>query len=202
MDEGVNLALQCLSNFGDRGLAIFEASLAILSRNMTVRCAAIPGDTQANIGGWANPDGRLIVTVDPTKFCALDEGQRAWLLFHEILHAALQRGHDPEIDSLDPEHRKQMDRVYGCIALCYENAAQPTKCMCAQCFGTVTCDPICELYNSDCGATCPCPARSGQYYSACSTCLALCPSGLSCFGYSYCDPVGQSSICPPVTCGA
>jgi hypothetical protein len=202
MEEGVDSAAQCLPDLGQRGLDIYLASYNILSRRLSFRCAPIAGAPQATISGWDNPNGRLVVTVDPVKYCALNEEQRGWILYHEILHAALQSGHEPEIEALEEEHRKQLDRVYACMALCYNNKGRATKCMCAQCLGTVTCDPLCDPYNADCGATCPCPARSGQYYSACSTCLALCPSGLSCFGWSYCDPVGQSAVCPPQTCGA
>jgi hypothetical protein len=200
MEEGTNLALQCLSNFGDRGVAIFEAALNTLSRNMTVQCAAIPGETQAQVGGWNHPQGTLTVTVDPTKFCALSEGQRAWLLFHEILHAALRYSHNPSVEKLPLDQRNQLDRIYGCIALCYTHASDPTRCMCAQCLGTVTCDPLCAAFKSDCGATCPCPEKDNEYFTTCSQCLVACPSGLACFGYSTCDPVGQSHVCLPVTC--
>ncbi|HXF64282.1 MAG TPA: hypothetical protein VNK95_21820 [Caldilineaceae bacterium] len=200
MEEGVNLALQCLANFGDRGVAIYESSFNTLSRNITIRCAAIPGETEATIEGWENRQGPLTITVDPAKFCGYGEGQRAWLLYHEVLHAALRRGHNPRIDALPLEQRKQLDRVYGCIALCYTNQADPTQCMCAQCLKTRTCDPVCANFKQDCGATCPCPARQGKYYTTCSQCLAECPSGLSCAGYSTCDPVGHTPSCPPVTC--
>jgi hypothetical protein len=200
MEEGTLFALQCLANFGDRGVAIYESAFNTLTRNLTIRCAAIPGDREATMEGWANPRGRLILTLDPVKYCALNEGQRAWLLFHEILHAALQRGHDPAVDALPLDQRKQLDRIYGCMALCYNNASHPTQCMCAQCLGVVTCDPICAAFDQDCGATCPCPSREGEYFTTCSQCLVECPSGLGCFGYSYCEPVGHSHICAPVTC--
>ena len=200
MEEGVNFALQCFGDLGERGVAMYEAAFNTLARQMTVRCASIPGDTQANIGGWDDPQGILRVTVDPAKFCELDEGQRAWLMFHEILHPALQFSHNPAVKNLPLAQRNQIDRLYGCVALCYTHKGVATKCMCAQCLDTVTCDPLCAAFNSDCGATCPCPAMNNKYYSTCNECLAGCPNGLTCKGYLTCTPVGQSSSCPPVTC--
>ena len=205
MQQGVDDAAQCLPNFGDRGVEFYMRTYDILSRNMIIRCQTLDGPPQAAIENWANPDPNspLIVIVDPSpdKYCGLSDEQRGWILYHEILHAAIKDGHDHDVEKLPEEQRKQLDRVYGCMALCYNNKSDPTKCMCAQCFGTVTCDPLCTPFKSDCGATCPCPAKNNEYFTTCSSCLASCPSGLGCFGYSYCDPVGQDEICsPPFTC--
>jgi hypothetical protein len=201
MAAGVERAANCLPDFGDRGVDLYMRTYNVLERNMRIRCAPIPGEPQATIQGWDNPNGRLTVTVDPVKYCALNTEQREWILYHEILHAGFQTAHDPDAENLPEEQRKQLDRVYGCMALCYNNKADPTKCMCAQCFGTITCDPICAAFKSDCGATCPCPDKNDKYYNTCSSCLADCPSGLNCFGYVFCEPVGHSPLCePPPTC--
>jgi hypothetical protein len=202
IQEGVDIAANCLPSFGQRGVDFYMKTYDILAREMTIQCAPIDGVPQATIENWENPRGHLIVTVDPAKYCGLTDEQRGWILYHEVLHAALRRGHIPGSDALDEEHRKQIDRVYGCMALCYNNKSDPSKCMCAQCFGTVTCDPICAAFKSDCGATCPCEVSNNEYYPTCIKCLTGCPSGLNCFGYSYCNPVGQSAACPPVLCPA
>jgi hypothetical protein len=200
LEESVDRGLQCFDDMGDPGLKLYEKTVDVIGREINVTCAPI-ANFEATLEGWENPDGPLELTVDPVKYCNMDDIQRAWILFHEILHAAMQRPHDPAAEQLEEEHRKQMDRIYGCMGFCYNNETRPTKCMCAKCFNTVTCDPLCARALTDCGATCPCPARSGQYYLTCDTCLALCPAGLSCFGWSYCDMVGHSPVCPPVTCG-
>jgi len=200
MSEGIDNAANCLPDIGPRALDLYLKSYNLQKRKMTFQCAAIPGNPQATIGGWDRPRGPLTVTVDPAKYCKLDNDQRGWILYHEVLHATLRSGHKADVEALPEEHRKQLDRVYGCMALCYNNKAHPTRCMCAQCLGTVTCDPICLPYDSDCGATCPCVTQNNKYFSTCTGCLVDCPSGLGCFGTSYCEPVGQSPVCPPQTC--
>jgi hypothetical protein len=199
MEESVDRGLQCFDDMGDPGLKLYEKTVDVIGRDFNITCAPI-ANFEATIEGWENADGPLNLTVDPAKYCKMDGIQRSWILFHEILHAAMQRPHDPAAEQLEEEHRKQMDRIYGCMGYCYNNENRPTKCMCAKCFNTTTCDPLCSRALNDCGATCPCPARSGQYYLTCDTCLALCPAGLSCFGWDYCDMVGHSPVCPPVTC--
>jgi hypothetical protein len=197
MELGVERASNCLTNFGDRGLEFYLKAFSVLERGMSFRCEPLEGITEAAIGNWADPQANLVVFVDPVRYCKLNEEQREWVLFHEILHASTQTGHDKAVESLPEEERKQLDRVYGCMALCYNNQADPTKCMCAQCFGTITCDPICEAFKSDCGAKCPCPGADIFYYNTCFECLSGCPSGLSCFGFNHCNPVGHSPQCTP-----
>jgi hypothetical protein len=47
-----------------------------------------------------------------------------------------------------------------------------------------------------CSYKCPCPSGSnaGKAFATCLECLEVCPSGLACFGYSYCEPIGSN--CP------
>jgi hypothetical protein len=49
---------------------------------------------------------------------------------------------------------------------------------------------------SKCQYQCPCPSgpHAGQIFQSCADCLATCPSGLACFGYGYCIPIGAN--CP------
>jgi hypothetical protein len=197
LELGVERASNCFSQFGDRGVEFYLRTYDVLSRNMTIKCEPIPGPPQAAIGNWADPNATLVLIVDPEKYCQLNDEQQEWILYHEVLHAALQKGHDPQEEALPEEHRKQIDRVYGCMAMCYNNQAAPTKCMCARCFNVLTCDPICAAFNSDCGATCNCGAAKDKYAATCADCLEICPSGLGCFGFQTCDPVGHSPICMP-----
>jgi hypothetical protein len=69
------------------------------------------------------------------------------------------------------------------------NAAQSTACDC--------CPP--QTCQGPCQYQCPCPSgpNAGKIFSTCAECLAACPSGLACFGYQYCTPVGTScATCP------
>jgi hypothetical protein len=50
-----------------------------------------------------------------------------------------------------------------------------------------------------CQYQCPCPSgpNAGKIFATCAECLAVCPSGLACFGYLYCIPIGSNcATCP------
>lgn len=52
---------------------------------------------------------------------------------------------------------------------------------------------------SVCSYQCPCPSgpNAGKIFASCAGCLAACPSGLACFGYEYCVPIGSNcATCP------
>jgi hypothetical protein len=103
----------------------------------------------------------------------------------------------------DPR-RADVDRMYACQDLCFKPPGSVTQCACATCLDTNKCDPRCDMSlgfqmcPDDQGAWCPCLTRL-QWYPKCSDCLAGCPSGLACFGFSTCIPVNKG-LCKPRTC--
>lgn len=82
---------------------------------------------------------------------------------------------------------------------CINGSCCPNQQVC----GTQCCPPGQSCINGTCQGTCsyqcPCPGgpNGGKIYATCSECLAACPTGLACFGYLYCVPLGNNcGTCP------
>jgi hypothetical protein len=79
---------------------------------------------------------------------------------------------------------------------CVNGSCCPNQNVC----GDQCCQPGEACVNGSCQATCqyqcPCPSgpNAGKVFATCAECLAVCPSGLACFGYLYCTPMGSN--CP------
>ena len=148
-----------------------------------------------------NFDAHGAITIGEEAFCALDPREQLGILFHEVSHLD-DPAHVPEQEAAP--NRADVDRMYACQDLCFKPPNAVTQCACATCLNTSKCDMRCDqslgfqMCPDDLGAWCPCPTRF-QWYPTCSTCLAECPSGLGCFGFSSCLPVNKG-LCSKRTC--
>jgi hypothetical protein len=155
--------------------------------------------------GWFDT-GTVNISVNPTRFDALDADAQVLTILHEMLHELGE--HDSEIKNTPGLRIDEIDPTQACAITCAPTTLRPsspaTKCSCATCLHTNICDPRCASFlpcKPDMGFQCPCPT-SGAYYleTQCSICLADCPSGLACSGYSYCKGIsvscGDAATCP------
>jgi hypothetical protein len=139
-------------------------------------------------------EGSPTILINPFKLeknLGTDFG-RAGTICHELMHYSALGLHNPA-DLRSPRSR-ELDPVSACETICFNPPDIATKCHCATCLGTDICDPRCQPYmdcNPDMGARCPC-FWNQQWYPTLSECLADCPSGLLCFGYSYCEHLDVS----------
>lgn len=146
-------------------------------------------------------DPHVSISVNEDAFCALAPPDQLAILFHELTHLD-DPSHVPEQETAP--NRADVDRMYACQDLCFKPPSSVTQCACATCLNTTKCDSRCDAKlgfqtcPDDLGAWCPCPTRL-QWYPSCSSCLAGCPSGLGCFGFSFCVPVNKG-LCTPRTC--
>jgi hypothetical protein len=146
-----------------------------------------------------DPHGEIVINED--AFCGLGGSDQLATLFHEMTHFD-DPSHIPE-QEVAP-NRADVDRMYACQDLCFKPPSSVTQCACATCLNTTKCDPRCDMSlgfqmcPDDFGAWCPCLSRL-KWYPKCSECLAGCPGGLGCFGFSTCIP-DNKGLCMPKTC--
>jgi hypothetical protein len=115
------------------------------------------------------------LTVNPRSFSARTAENQRQLLFHEMLHELGEHDTslltDPRITEIDPTE--------ACAATCQPSSAGgrilTTRCSCALCLGTDTCDPRCAAYAPCLGP--PIPALHGRF--PCSDCAIDPITGLS-----------------------
>jgi hypothetical protein len=215
--HGMGVGLTCLQHYKDTGLSL-EMMFHYVARDVVVHCTAIPPKPGEGIVGarlhncgagqpcpsFNDPSSPIEIDVNTNFFFGLDERDQASTMFHEMLHLNFG-GHGGRPPEWDP--------VESCQALCFgagshpDGAMNPTQCSCATCLRTSKCDPRCKILPSceqeGLGFLCPCPtgANAGRLFRTCSECLATCPSGLGCFGYSTCIPITQSGCdSTPVSC--
>ncbi len=91
------------------------------------------------------PIGASPVEVNTSTFFSMTPQQQRQLLFHEFLHAEWEKNHDPAIEA-DPATRDEKDQIYACAAMCFDPNA--SKCSCAACLGTDTCDERCKGFGA------------------------------------------------------
>lgn len=129
--------------------------------------------------------------INMETFKAKSENEQRRLLFHEMLHELGLH----EVDPAKIPRVNEVDPTQACVETCWPNDFS-TKCSCATCLGTNTCDLRCSSFRS-CNPVmafrCPCPFKETKFYKTCGECLTGCPSGLSCFGFSTCEPVSVAS---------
>jgi hypothetical protein len=139
-------------------------------------------------------EGSPTILINPFKLeknLGTDFG-RAGTICHELMHYSALGLHNPA-DLLSPRSR-ELDPVSACETICFNPPDIATKCHCATCLGTDICDPRCSPYldcDPDMGARCPC-FWNQKWYPKLSECLADCPSGLLCFGFSFCEHLDVS----------
>src|SRR5207237_2497120 len=105
---------------------------------------------------YRDPSGPIHIDVNWGNFSQLSDYEQASALFHELMHL-LFGGHNAK--NKQYSRYDEDDRTTACEHLCFRPAGT-TKCSCATCLGTTSCDQRCAIH-PDCdpqlGFTCPCP---------------------------------------------
>jgi hypothetical protein len=188
--HGMSVGLGCLKENGATELQL-HMMFHYVARDIRIICGATKNpeaDASLRRESWLDVTTPVIITVNtrPDKFFSRDETTRAQTMWHEMIHAQ----HGPHDKKLKGSGRyEELDPTEACEDLCF--GSDPiTKCSCARCLGTTDCDRRCQRY-LDCDQftyICPCPVGQNAFrsFETCSACLAICPSGLACFGYHTC----------------
>ncbi len=210
MKQKLNAAFQqgldCMAKHKAYGLehALIDA---FFRTPVDVKCVSIPPKNGYTVLAHTMQAFPWPLSLNPTAwiqvnsdiFCDMSDTDQLATLFHESMHL-LYPDHEPnqEHDS----RRTKVDPFYACAQMCF-HPEDSSQCECATCLATTKCDERCSSFKmcaDDFGAWCPCPINS-RWYSSCTQCLIECPSGLACFGYSYCDPqpgdCNTAETCPP-----
>jgi hypothetical protein len=201
--------LGCMKHYGDTDITALLSEIRT-TRNVRFLCptkqppnllASVPSNT------WMDWGGSVTISVYP-NFFTLSPPEQVAVIFHELQHVS-GFGHNPDEQNFPIPNRDEADRIYACTVLCFgedgSKAVLPTRCTCAKCLETNKCDPRCTSL-TDCSPgvsfMCPCPQGPNAYkrFPTCAQCLSVCPSGLSCFGYSTCYVIGDLSCKTPTTC--
>jgi hypothetical protein len=160
-----------------------------------------PCEAHLDPASYRDPTAPIHIDVDYGCFTTqLSDYEQAKTLFHELMHV-LVGGHN--LNNQTYSRYEEADRTTACENLCF--GPDPTsKCSCATCLGTTTCDQRCSIHpecDPQLGFACPCPTgpNAGKLFATCAACLARCPSGLSCFGFSTCTAQYRGCGSPP-TC--
>lgn len=107
-----------------------------------------------NFAQWCGvtcPDpGANRIYVDVSALDRLPQAQQLGTLFHELTHGSIGVHTDVVVNSeiesgatrRDALMRRYVDRVDACEAYCFGDS--PTRCACATCLDTRTCDPRCS----------------------------------------------------------
>jgi hypothetical protein len=210
-DTAIRTGLECMRHF-DATEILLDVMFSYVARDLVFGCIASCPSGQHCVGttpssSISNPANPVQINLPPIFFSdTLSDYDREAVLWHEFLHSALGYFHDP--NDLDSSRRFERDRIYACETLCFSRNydtrdSEPTRCSCAVCLKTTSCDKRCDLYK-DCDPTfyfaCPCPKGPNAFkqFRTCSKCVTVCPTGLNCFGYSTCIP--KSVGCEAVHC--
>jgi hypothetical protein len=208
-DAAIRVGLECMQHY-DATEILLDVMFSYVARDLVFGCIAKCPNGNQCVGstppGSVNDPGQPVEILLPPVFFTLSDYDQQAILWHEFLHSALGYHHSKA--DLASSRKFEKDRVYACETLCFgrnydTKDVTPTKCSCAVCLKTTSCDKRCRLYeNCDpvFGFICPCPVgpTALHEYPDCPTCLAKCPQGLSCFGYSTCIP--RSVSCKAVSC--
>ena len=178
---------RCFQNVGMFGEAIEVQKAAV--RPFQLVCEAGPTGRRAAIDLLRAYDtvAELQVTINTTQWTAMDSSFRERILFHEMLHIALDDIHHPALEGLrntNDDRWRELDRVSSCTSLCYN--PNPTRCECARCLRKRECTPPCdrlrECYSRTLSGICPCPSDRQRWYETIFECAGACSSGVECFG--------------------
>ena len=190
--------IACLNRLGEKAKAKKLLALYVGRQNDKITIVCDSKNYYDGIGFFSD---KIKIHINMTSFLEKSANVQRRLLFHEMLHEFGEH----EVDPSNIPRVSEVDPTEACAETCWPDTFT-TKCSCATCLRTNTCDPRCETfreYDPVLAFRCPCPFKDTKFYKTCSECLSSCPSGLSCFGFSTCEPVSVASeICgdTPTSC--
>jgi hypothetical protein len=204
LKHGMGVGFECMRHNKAHDLML-DMMFHYVARDLVWNCVprSKPDSCRARLArhSYYNPGTPVEINVET---CFFDEGEysQSSILWHEMLHNHFG---PHKIKPKGSAFFDNFDQVESCERMCF--GPEPvTKCNCARCLRTNVCDERCKIYQ-DCtpnqtGYVCPCPKGPNKFriFPTCSQCLAVCPSGLACFGYSKCIPVSVGCQTVPLKC--
>ncbi len=175
--EAIQQGIECMHRYGRPDLAV-KLAHNYATRPFIFNCASCTDQAQITI--WPDPTMPVVLTVCDEFFKGDANWQRS-TMFHEMEHLS-EPPHDPTIEEQAGDKNWEVDPIYACESLCFNNAA--SQCSCATCLRSTICNRRCAGLaecNPELGAQCLCPSRR-KWYNTFGECAVACPSGLACFG--------------------
>ena len=206
---------KCLRDKGANALAErLEHNYHRETGRVEISCATLGANSRAKT--FWTPGGRFqfliptSVQVHDSYWCGLtgnprEADQRLSTLFHELLH--FNGPNEDDNNERNTAERHELERTYACESLCF-GFPPPTRCSCAVCLETKSCDAKCKALGScattedvqsdpdNCGSC-------GNKCTACQNCAAgTCgpTPGPTVCGTSCCNgpcAPGGNGCCPP-----
>jgi hypothetical protein len=198
LQHAYDTGMECLNHYNSELTTTLAFQLIV--RDVDFGCTYTACRAHLDPLSYRDETVPIHIDVDWPCFSNLSDYEQASVVWHELMHLLLG-GHDGNNKGF-PRYSER-DRVVACERLCF-GPNDYTKCTCATCLGANTCDSRCKQL-SDCddsyGFRCPCRKgpNAGKLFTKCSQCLAVCPSGLACFGTSTCTAEYVGCGTPP-TC--